>query len=284
MINTQDLEKIVALAIYTGHIDGEKPVSLMIISDRPESGKTEVVNKYCGTDGIRFLSDVTAFGLWRDYHTEIAKGTLRHLIIPEFLAPLSRRSETVGSFITTLGMLIEEGVISISTGFQKPIKLKAPSAIGAIICMPRNAFEIHKIEWENNGFMSRFMVVSYKYDRETVYDIWRSITNREYLHDSKIKLKLPEKNMNIDIPEDIAETASKFVFEQTEGLRKSHKGYGFRELKNMIKMLQANVILDIMNNDSKRMSVNNDDLIEIQRLSYLINQEFNVLKGEVSNA
>ena len=128
MINTQDLEEILALALYSGHIKDEQALSVLLISDRPEAGKSKMAMKFYGNQGVAFLSDATAYALWRDYYKEIESGQIKHLIIPEFLAPLSRKSETVQSFVATLQMLIEEGIMEIHTGFLKAIKLQAPDS------------------------------------------------------------------------------------------------------------------------------------------------------------
>ena len=279
MIATQDLEKIFSLAIASGYVKGEKPVSLMIVSERPESGKTEVVNKFIGTKNLAYLSDVTAYALWRDFHEQIARGELKHLIIPEFLAPISRHSQTVQSFIATLQMLIEEGIMEIHTGFQNPIKLIAPTTVGAIVCLPRDAFSRNRCDWEISGFLSRFMVVSYRYNGATVKRIFDSIAEREYLGTSKTPLDLPNTEQEVDIPTDIAKAARDYAIGITRQARVDGKSYGFREFKNMLRMIAANVVLE----GNGRREVTMKDFGEIVRLSYLLNEEFNELH-EVSNA
>lgn len=279
MINTQDLEQIVALTLYSAYIKGEKAVSVMVISDRPESGKSEIVTKFYGNKGIAFLSDVTAYALWRDFKTEIETGALKHMIIPEFLAPLSRKAETVQSFISTLQMLIEEGVMEIHTGFLQPMKLASPTAIGIIICMPREAFAQRRQEWEMSGFLSRFVVVSYKYDNNTVGTIFNSIVDRDYIGENRrIKLAFPASPCGVVIPADIGELTKNYVIQQTERIRKEGKGYGFRELKNVLRLLCANVIMKNAQGNGQRDTVNMTDFEEVKRLSYLINEEFNALR------
>jgi hypothetical protein len=117
LIGTQDLEKLIALALSSAYVKGDKPISLLIVSDRPESGKTETVNRFYGNIGLGFLSDCTAFALWRDFEKQMRARTLKHLIIPEFLTLLSRSSETVASLISTLQELTEDGVTGIHTGY-----------------------------------------------------------------------------------------------------------------------------------------------------------------------
>jgi hypothetical protein len=126
--------------------------------------------------------------------------------------------------------------------------------------------------------LSRFLVVSYRYDDDTVGEIFDSISHREYMGLTRIKLVFPDNQEVVDIPPEIAEQAKAFVIEHTERLRKSGRGYGFRELKNMLRLLCANVLLENAQNGEQRAVVNADDLAEVERLSYLINEEFNAIK------
>lgn len=75
-------------------------------------------------------------------------------------------------------------------------------------------------EWEYSGFLSRFMVISYKYDGHTVDDILDSIIEREYLGMGRINLKFPANPVNIDIPPAIAEAARDFIKVQTAAYAK----------------------------------------------------------------
>lgn len=282
MIQTQDLEKIVALTLYSSYVADDKPISLMIISDRPEAGKTEIVSKFYGNTGTAFLSDVTAYALFRDFKTQLQNGTLRHIVIPEFLAPLSRKAETVNSLISTLQMLIEEGIMEIHTGFLKPLKLKSPATIGIIICMPRASFKAHQKEWTFSGFLSRFMVASYSYDNGTIDDIFDSIEKRDYIGGNggnKIKLQFPAVSQHVNIPPAIASQAREMAVKLTSKEREAHLSYGFRELKNVLRMISAHVIYDNIQNNTKRDTATSEDFNEIARLSYLMNDEFNTLKG-----
>lgn len=280
MINTRDLEKVVSLALASAYVKDERPISLMIVSDRPESGKTELANKFIGNKRLAYLSDITAYALWRDFHKQIEAGDIKHFVIPEFLAPLSRGSSTVASFIATLQMLIEEGIMEIHTGFLEPIKLSSPTTIGAIVCLPRNAFHFNRMEWEVSGFLSRFMVVTYKYNDATIEKIFDSIMHRDYLTESRINLNFPNKPANISIPPAIAQKARALSYRASEKARKDGKLYGFRDLKNILCLLTANVVLENIQNGYNRAEVNLDDYQLVEHLSYLLNEDFNALKGE----
>lgn len=275
MIRTKDLEKLVALTLASAYVKGEKPASLMIISERPESGKTDIVNKFHGNTGVIVLSDVTAHALWRDFYKPISAGEVKHIIIPEFLAPLSR-SSAIDSLIATFQVMIEEGLTEIHTGFLPPIKFPKPISIGLIICMPRDAYKQHKVGWETSGFLSRFMVATYKYDDDTVSAIFKSIVEREYFKEAGIKFDF--KPANIRISNKIAEGCRVLASSIVEQARKDGKLYGFRELKNILRFVASNVILESAVTGCSRLRATDKDFDEIVRISYLLNEQHNALK------
>jgi len=62
LINTQDLEYIIELVLLSGYIKNADPLSL-IISSKVGAGKTELLKRYRGTRGTKFLSEATAYGI-----------------------------------------------------------------------------------------------------------------------------------------------------------------------------------------------------------------------------
>lgn len=276
MIRTKDIEKIIALTLASAYVEGDKPASLMIVSERPESGKTDMVQMFSENTGIVVLSDVTAFALWRDFYKEITARKIKHIIIPEFLAPLTR-SSAIDNLIATFQMMIEEGLTEIHTGFLPSIKFDTPISIGLIICMPRNAYVRHKLSWETSGFLSRFLVATYSYDKDTIEAIFKSIIQRQYFEKSKIKFAFTSATIEIPVP--IAEMCRGLAESITSKSRQEGKLYGFRELKNILRFIASNVIIERANG-SKRTVATKDDFDEVSRLSYLFNENFNHIKSD----
>lgn len=273
MVHTADIEKVIALTLASAYVEGEKPVSLMLVSDRPESGKTDIIKQFSETESIKVISDLTAYALWRDFQMPISKGEIKHFIIPEFLAPISRAT-TVNSFIATLQMLIEEGLTEIHTGFLKPMTFDTPMTIGVIACMPRNTFQANRLNWDVSGFLSRFVLATYRYNDHTVASIFDSIVKRDYL--AEIKQHLKFKPATITVPTPIAEKCRVLAENITAQARKDGKCYGFRELKNILRFVAAMVILD-RTEGATRLVVTEADFTEVARLSYLFNEEFNAI-------
>lgn len=281
MEGTKDLEKIIALTLASAYIKDEKPASLMIVSDRPESGKTQLVNKYDGTDGIALLSDATAFALWRDFGKRIERNLIKHIIIPEFLAPLSRNKSTVNSFIAMLQMMMEEGLREIHTGFLKQaIEFDEPKVVGVITCLPSITYVSNRLSWLVSGFLTRFIVVTYKYSQATIMNIFNSILGREYMNENNLKLKFPNEKMEVIMPREIGVLCQELALDVTRKERASEKLYGFREVKNILRLVASNVVLDNIEQNENRNQATQKDFAAINKISYLLNEEYNELKGE----
>lgn len=278
MINVKDLEHVISLVLASSYLEGVKPLSALLVSDRPESGKTKMITKFRSSDGVVVLSDCTAYALWRDFGTRLAQGEIKHLIIPEFLAPLSRGQQTVESFLSTLQMMMEEGLEEIHTGYLEPIKFDSPIIVGVIACMPRDAFEKNKLNWMASGFLSRFKIITYKYSEKTVDAILDNIMNNYSAVEEEIELKFPEKKAKIEIPKDVAKACRALSTELSEELRTKRALYGFRELKNILTLVASETLLDIVQNKSCRVQSTMKDFEKIYELSYLFNTEFNSLR------
>jgi hypothetical protein len=135
----------------------------------------------------------------------------------------------------------------------------------------------HRLEWMASGFLSRFMVVSYRYDGDTIKTIFDSIAQGEYIGDSKIPLDL-DGDCDIKAPFEIAKKCVDLAEQITKQARERGSTYGFREAKFIIRMVKANVILDRVTNRSERLEATVDDFSEFEKLTYLINEQFNEVK------
>lgn len=283
MIDTSDLEKIVALALCTAYVKGERPLSLLIISDRPEAGKTEVVKQFCGTPGVEFASDVTGYGIKRDFLDKIARGDIHHIIIPELLTPLSKGKVSADSFTSILQVLIEDGVMGFHTGYidgvwgnkkNEPIK-----TIGIIGCMPQPFFtERIRLDWMRRGFLSRFVVVTYKYGFDSIEGIFASIREGNYLTAKPTPLDFDGNQADIAIPDNVAAECERLGVDIVKEAVALGLAYGFREVKHIRAMVAANVVLEQVREGTKRTEANMKDFQEIDRLGYLFNRQFNELK------
>ena len=270
--------KLVALALASGHIADERPVSLLLVSQRPESGKTEIVKKFNRTSGVDFSNDISAFGIRRDLYKKIVDGSIRHIVIPELLAPLSKKT-SADALIGQLQTIMEDGTMNVHVGFTPEIQTDSNRSVGIIACMPRTQYLAHHTRWVLSGFLSRFLVISYQYDELTVENIFDSITTGEYAKNEDTPLTFPAKDTYINMPNEIAIKCVQLAKDITLEARTKGSTYGFREAKFMNRMVKANVLLDNVLNGSKRRAAVDADFEMFRGLTYLINEQYNEVRS-----
>jgi hypothetical protein len=265
----KDLEpllEMIRLTLLTAYIRGvPKPNSLLIIA-RPESGKTEALKKFTVNKNAAYLTDVTGFGIQRDWLTKIEAGEVRHIIIPDLLKPLSRKESTVNSFITMLNSLIEEGVSSMSTyATPGPVIFKKPVKCGLITAITSDEFSDNRHNWKKKGFLSRTIPFSYKYGMNTVTKVFNSIVDLDYNREHKIKLDIPKQDVEIKLNPKYA----KAILPSTATIARAQETYGFRLQKQFQALLQASAL------DRKRRAVNSRDVDRILHLMNWVNFDEN---------
>ena len=264
----KDLEPLVdaiTLTIYTAYVENvPKPNSLLIIA-KPESGKTEVVKKFIVNKNIAYLSDVTAFGIERDYLSRIETGEIRHIIIPDLLKPLSRKESTVKTFITLMNGLIEEGIASVST-YATRRSSDTHVKCGIITAITGEELRDQRHNWGRIGFLSRIIPFSYSYNIETVKKVFDYILGLDYLQENDIELRrLPKQDKVIRLPRKYAQD----ILPSTTTIAKAQDVYGFRLQKQFQALLQASAL------EKGRNSVNSRDVDRVLHLMNWVNFEEN---------
>jgi len=241
MIRNETILKILTSALFTPYIADEKPVSILLTAD-VESGKTAMVEKFKDNQYIKYLSDATAYSIWRDFAGNIEAGEIKHFIFPDLLAPFSKGSDTVNSFIMFLTAMIEEGLSEVHSGFLQEggIVLKSPTPVGIIGCIARGELKDNRHKWARAGFMSRMLPISYIYSQSSIDEIKKSINERAYSKDAPIKLKLPTSQVRMTLSSDIASEVRKL--EESLSLKVAYSTYGFRTLKSMQRLLMGHAL------------------------------------------
>ena len=230
---------IINLTLLTAYVKNvPKPNSLIIIA-KPESGKTEVMKKFKICKNVAYLSDVTGFGIQRDFLARIESGEVRHIMIPDLLKPLSRKETTVNSFITTMNSLIEEGVAAMSTyATPGPVSFKKPVKCGLITAITTDEFKDNRHNWKKKGFLSRTIPFSYRYGMTTITKVFESILDLDYMKEQEIKLNIPKQDTEIKLPEKFARN----ILPSTATIAKAQDTYGFRLQKQFQALLQASAL------------------------------------------
>jgi hypothetical protein len=258
----ESLVDIIKLTLYTAYIKNvPKPNSLIIIA-KPESGKTEVMRKFAINKNVAYLSDVTAYGIQRDYLSKMEAGEVRHVIIPDLLKPLSRKESTVNTFITMMNSLIEEGVAAMSTyATSGPLVFKKPVRCGLVTAITGEEFRDHRHNWKKKGFLSRTIPFSYSYGIRTVNKVFESILELGYLKEREIKLDIPKQDKEIRLLKKFARS----ILPSTATIAKAQDTYGFRLQKQFQALLQASAL------DHNRKSVNASDVDRVLHLMSWVN-------------
>ena len=241
MIGLGEVERLVRIALLTGHIAQERPLSLLLIS-KIEAGKTELLKRYSQVPGVAWLDDATAYGIARRYKEEIEMGKIKHLIFPDMLRPLARAKETVQTFINFLNMVTEEGISHIETFAQQNFEIKrgAQGRCGVLAGIAHGEMLDARHKWTRIGFLSRMLPVCWEYGDRTIYKIQDSLANRAYIGDKAEPLELPVNPIPVQLSTELAaktiETASK--------LGKAEDVYGFRKQRQLQVLMMGNALLE----------------------------------------
>ncbi len=261
MKDIEPLIDMVTLNLYTAYLKNvQKPNSLLIIA-KPESGKTELLKKFIVNNNIAYISDLTAFGLERDYLPKIETGEIRHIIIPDLLKPLSRKESTVNTLITSLNALIEEGLASTSTYATRRI-VEHQVKCGIITAITSQELKDQRHHWSRLGFLSRIIPFSYSYGLQSVKKVFDHVLGLHYLKEHDVQLKrIPKQDKKITLPRKYARE----ILPTTTTIANAQQTYGFRLQKQFQALLQASAM------EKGRSKVNSTDVERILNLMNWVN-------------
>lgn len=261
------------IVLASAYLKGEKPLSAVFVAD-PESGKTEIIRKYClRTDGIFYTTDATAYGIIRDtnYLKDIESGKIKHIVIPDLLTCMARKDSTVNTMIHFMNSLIEEGIIDISTfalRIKKGVdigKSKKEVKAGLVTSIAKIPFFDKRFRWSSIGFLSRVLPISYAYTFNTRLEILEYIENEKYLAEVLEKLRFKKTPREVILTPSYAKAVEPFSL----NLAKAQELYGFRLQKQFQVMLKSLAYL----RDSDK--VEKEDLEKFKELVQFVNLEFN---------
>ena len=257
------LKKIVECALISPYIKNEKTISLLIVA-KAESGKTSTMKLYRQNKGIAYVTDCTAYGLTRDILPKMVSGEVKTLMIPDLLTPLSKSQRTRQSFVAFLNNLMEEGIVKITTYamiWDKDVKANVITAV------TDEALKDGRHEWAKIGFLSRFIVFTFSYSISTIVEILNRYV--EHCRDvDEVKLEIPEAEVEIKLPQKIAEKLNPLAMKIGEQLSL----YGIRAKNNLISLLKA---LAYRNG---RDAVTDFEFKELLELADYMNFDFNPIR------
>lgn len=239
MIKVEQLEKIVRVAIYSGRVANERPLSLLVVAS-VGAGKSDLLSKFNEkyVESVLYCTDITAFALHNKYGKKLKAGQIRHVVIPDLLTPLNKAKEQADHFITFINGMIEEGVARVESAKSSFI-VQSPIRVGFITSLARKELKMRRDKWASVGFLSRMLPISFAYSIETVAEIFDSITDRQYLTDRPSVVPLPP-DTEIVLPKNI----SLACIPLANQLKDSNDEYGFRRLKQIQTFLMGHALMN----------------------------------------
>lgn len=256
LIELDDLIKLVNLVILTGKVKNGRSVSVLLISD-PETGKTQILELFMNLEPILWANDLSGKVLATDVARKVEEGKT-HIIIPDLLKVLGHQKIVVRHTMTMLNAIMEEGLKAVLF-YGTQIEFKQPVRCGVIAAITKDAFAARERHWKSIGFVSRCLLVSFKYSPDTVRKVHEHIKDGFPLKTMQIITGKPTK---VDIPREIAEKTKDLVLARTPF------GTGFRLHKQLRLLLQAHALY------SGRSKVIMADFEEVRRLSKFMNLKF----------
>ena len=278
LIEVQPLMDMIKLTLQTAYVkDIETPVNLLLIA-KPESAKTRAMEDF-GIKNTYTTNNITSHSVAYKILPKAKDGTIKHVIIPDFLNAVEKDSRTAKSTVNLFKTLMEEGITSLDQFYIKTEHVyKPPVKCGLITGITTTGYYgdynpvTQRCEggvryyWKKIGFLSRLVPFSYQYELSKLDKIFESIRNEG--HEKKpdkqtIKYRVSAVKGNPDLFKRLE------IISITVGSKIGC--YGLRLQKSLQYLAKANAML----ND--RTEVTQDDIEKIMKLSNWINYDFNPL-------
>lgn len=235
MIGVEEILNILKVAVWSGALKGERPLSIMIIAsvgagkttmlkkvhrkgsiDRVSVGKGEKakeieVRRILGS--VLYTTSTTPYVLCNRYGQLLKSGQIKHIAIPDFLSILNLPRHVYASTLNFYNSLVEEGVLSIESR-DGHFVTEVPVQVGLLSTIAIQDLHFHQEEWANIGFLSRVLPISFSYNNHTMTSIRKSIKQREYLKEAEsFNITLPEEPQYIHLPGELADIIEQVAME-----------------------------------------------------------------------
>jgi hypothetical protein len=202
MFKTEKIEKLIECALISGFVKDDVPLSIMLIAP-PETAKTSIL---LGFDCYKTYEtmDLSPKGI-RDYIIpKLNSNEIHHIILPDLVKTISHKATTVMATISFLNALVEEGV-KHDIFFGQEFTLDKRVTCGLITSVTNDFFFKVFKKWNDIGFVTRFLPISYDYSPETIREIHKLIQENVFFKDKKeIKKEHLKESYNITIPKDVS--------------------------------------------------------------------------------
>lgn len=179
--------EVIKIIIASGYIKNEKPLSL-IITAPISNGKTTSIKQFKEVKGVLVLTDLTMYGVLKNYQEKLRNNEIRHIIIPDFLNVFSHRNTTINALLTFINTTSEDGVFPIKSFALDIHEYIAP--FGWILCLTKEAYHKKEKYLKSIGFENRFLKLEYNYSFEVINKILDLIIAEDKFIIPTAKMKL----------------------------------------------------------------------------------------------
>lgn len=212
------LQEVLEVAFHTAPVANTIPTSIMLVGP-PGTGKSKAILQY-RAPSVHCTNDLTTAGLYEILEMD-KKGTLRHLVIPDFNIVVNHKQSTSNLTIASLLTIMSEGTARVDDGRRKKELVHAP--LGIITAMTRDVYEEHAKKFAQLGIGRRFCYLFFMYSFKTREDVQERISRGEVtlqqLLPRHVNLPNPDKwPIEISIGEDCARRIRELSREMAENL------------------------------------------------------------------
>jgi len=175
MVGLESLVDFLSLALWSGSVMGERPVSVILVAP-PGAGKTSLLEKFQGETAI-FVSDLTSREL-SSLIREHKKAT--HILLGDMLSLFGHKASVVRLTCRMLSGLTGETLKTDSfTGKEHE---DGGRQLGLITAIPPDDLKSRAIsgQLQAGGFATRFLTLRYEYNASTVRKIHDYIRSDRY--------------------------------------------------------------------------------------------------------
>jgi hypothetical protein len=281
LLENEPATKFCKLLILSHYVQDkeDKSVSGALIGI-PETDKTRTLKKFYHLKGISVQTDLTYVGVINHVLPMVENGSIKTIIVPDFIKTIMKKQATMYNFIGILSSLIEEGVHEITLRDRRDFR---GARANLITTMTPSLLEANKLMWNRMGFLSRLLPFTYNYNEEKKEAIRKAIEKQEIPEPKPIDLDIPEFKIHVQLSEDIAHELNPIVSRLIESERAiwyardgtvgglTDKGLGFRHQHQLQSLLKAHAL---SRGDT---TVTEEDLEEIKRIGKWINYDYNLL-------
>jgi hypothetical protein len=203
MIGLDPVIELVLTVLWSGQVEGERPLSLILIAP-PGSGKTSILETMqCSV--AHFTSDLTS----REIKNVLKQnGHHTHIMLGDFTAVFNRSRGTAKLTMNLLGRLTGDKITHMPWEGEA---LPVPKQLGFISAIPPHDLAKREVknQVEGAGFASRFLFAKFRYSQETIELVHKYIREGKYKDTLKMKpFEIKPGAYKVSVPKEISRSVN----------------------------------------------------------------------------